>query len=338
MQEKNRKAWDLLYKCVISVLHSSLDESEEYCLTYGKKCATIEKNDPQGRDKMSTKLKTGITNTSYGVYDFEAAIEKISSHGYDCIDYQGFVNVETDFFNLPVLEFEKELKRQRELIERHGLTVSQAHAPWRHPVQDATPEGRAFWTEAMKKAIYGTHVLGSTRFVVHPLMPYFDTGEGKDEVWSLNETFAAELADYAKQYGVTVCVENLPFPAYPLTTVEQVCELVDKLNRENLKVCLDMGHAAIFYGADVGAAVRYIGKRLEAVHVHDNMGKEDQHLIPGDGIIDWDGVASALKEIAFDGVVSLETSAKNAQHPKEEWDMRERRLANLVRDLADKSV
>ena len=165
-----------------------------------------------------------------------------------------------------------------------------------------------------------------------------DTGEGKDEVWSLNETFAAELADYAKQYGVTVCVENLPFPAYPLTTVEQVCELVDKLDRENLKVCLDMGHAAIFYGADVGAAVRYIGKRLEAVHVHDNMGKEDQHLIPGDGIIDWDGVASALKEIAFDGVVSLETSAKNAQHPKEEWDTRERRLANLVRDLADKSV
>ena len=179
-------------------------------------------------------LKTGITNTSYGLYSAERAIEKISEHGYDCIDYQGFVNVETDFFNLPLSEFEEELKKQRAFIENLGLSVSQAHAPWRHPVQDATPEGRAFWTEAMKKSIFGTHVLGCHRFVVHPLMPYYDTAEGAEEVWALNEAFVAELADYAAQYGVTVCVENLPFPKYPLTTVEQVCTLVDKVNRSNL--------------------------------------------------------------------------------------------------------
>ena len=282
-------------------------------------------------------LKTGITNTSYGLYSAERAIEKISEHGYDCIDYQGFVNVETDFFNLPLSEFEEELKKQRAFIENLGLTVSQAHAPWRHPVQDATPEGRAFWTEAMKKSIFGTHVLGCHRFVVHPLMPYYDTAEGAEEVWALNEAFVAELADYAAQYGVTVCVENLPFPKYPLTTVEQVCTLVDKVNRSNLKVCLDVGHAAIFYGADVGAAVRYIGNRLEAVHVHDNMGEQDEHLIPGDGIVDFDGFCAALKEIGFSGVISLETSAKNTGRPEAEWDSRERRLASIAKGFAEKA-
>ena len=287
---------------------------------------------------MNGRLNTGITNTSYGMYDFETALEKISSHGYGCIDYQGFVNVETDFFNLPWDEFEKELKKQRELIESKGLSVSQAHAPWRHPVQDATPEGRAFWTEAMKKSIFGTHILGCHRFVVHPLMPYLDTDKGADEVWALNEVFVATLADYAKQYDVKVCVENLPFPKYPLTTVEQVCELVDKMGRDNLKVCLDTGHAAIFFGSDVASAARYLGKRLEAVHIHDNMGKEDEHLKPSDGIIDWDGFAAALKEIGFSGVASLETSAKNAGHPESEWDGRERKLADWVRNFADKLV
>ena len=282
-------------------------------------------------------LKTGITNTSYGLYGIERAIEKISEHGYDCIDYQGFVNVETDFFNLPLSEFEEELKKQRAFIENSGLSVSQAHAPWRHPVQDATPEGRAFWTEAMKKSIFGTHVLGCHRFVVHPLMPYYDTAEGADEVWALNEVFVTELADYAAQYGVTVCVENLPFPKYPLTTVEQVCTLVDKVNKSNLKVCLDVGHAAIFYGADVGAAVRYIGNRLKAVHVHDNMGEQDEHLIPGDGIVDFDGFCSALKEIGFSGVISLETSAKNTGRPEAEWDSRERRLAAIAKVFAEKA-
>ena len=287
---------------------------------------------------MNGKLKTGITNTSYGVYGFEGAIAKIAKDGYDCIDYQGFVNVETDFFNLPIDEFEKELLRHKELINSHGMVVSQAHAPWRHPVQDATPEGRAFWCEAMKKSIFGTHVLGCHRFVVHPLMPYYDTDKCPEEVWMLNEAFFAELADYAKQYDVNVCVENLPFPKYPLTTVEQVCEIVDKLKRDNLKVCLDTGHAAIFFGSDVGSAVRYIGKRLEAVHIHDNMGKQDEHLIPGDGIIDWDGFTAALKEIGYTGVISLETSPKHTQHPESEWEERELALSNLARDFANRSI
>ena len=287
---------------------------------------------------MQKRLKTGITNTSYGVYGFEGAIDKISSQGYDCIDYQGFVDIESDFFRSTFPAFVKTLKEHRDYIESRGLTVSQAHAPWRHPVRDRDPHERMLWAEAMKKSIYGTYLLGATRFIVHPLMPYLDTAEGKDEVWALNEVFIAELADYAKPFGVTICVENLPFPDYPLATVEQVCELVDKLDRPNLKVCLDAGHASIFFGSDVGAAIRYIGKRLEAVHIHDNMGKEDEHLIPGEGIIDWDGYCAALAEIGYEGVISLETSPKHGKHPKEEWEAREVALAKIARNIADKSV
>ena len=279
------------------------------------------------------RLKIGITNTSYGVHGTHAALKLISKHGYDCIDYQGFVNIETDFFNLPHPEFEAELLRQKKEIISHGLTVSQAHAPWRTP-KDNDPEERKRWLEAMKKAIYGTHVLGCHRFVVHPLLPYMDTGEHPEEVWEMNLEFIGTLADFAKEYGVTVCVENLPFPLYPLASAEAVCELVDRLGRDNLRVCLDTGHAAIFCGSDISGAVRHIGKRLEAVHIHDNMGKEDEHLIPGDGIIDWCRFGTALREIGFDGVVSLETSAKCHLHPESEWEERELALADIARDIA----
>ena len=285
---------------------------------------------------MGKRLNIGITNTSYGVYGFEGAIERIGSQGYDHIDYQGFVDIETDFFNLPIDAFTEELLRHKALISSHGMTVSQAHAPWRTP-KDNDPKERIRWLAAMKKAIYGTSVLGAHRFIVHPLMPYFDTAEGAEEVWQMNEAFIAELADYAKSYGVNVCVENLPFPVYPLASVEAVCELVDKLDRDNLKVCLDTGHASIFFGSDIAPAVRYIGKRLEAVHIHDNMGKEDEHLIPGDGIIDWDSFAAALKEIGFGKVASLETSPKHTKHPKEEWEAREIALVKIIEDIATKA-
>ena len=62
------------------------------------------------------RLKIGITNTSYGVYGFEGAIERIGHQGYDCIDYQGFVDIESAFFKLPEEEFAAEISRQRALI------------------------------------------------------------------------------------------------------------------------------------------------------------------------------------------------------------------------------
>ena len=282
------------------------------------------------------RLKIGITNTSYGVYGFEGAIEKIGAQGYDCIDYQGFVDIESDFFKLPEEEFTAELLRHKALIASHGMEVSQAHAPWRTP-KDGDPEERKRWLEAMKKSIRGTKTLGCHRFVVHPLFPYMESAEHPEEVWAMNEEFIGALADYAKDYGVTVCLENMPFPVFPIATVEHCMDMLDRLGRDNLRICIDTGHAAIFKGSDVASAVRLVGDRLEAVHIHDNMGKEDEHLIPGDGIINWDDFAAALKEIGFGKVISLETSPKHGKYPREEWEAREIALVNIAKNLAEKA-
>ena len=286
---------------------------------------------------MQNRLKIGITNSSYGVYTLDEAIERISAQGYDCIDYQGFVNVESDFFKLPEEEFIAELKRQKALFSSHGLDVSQAHAPWRTP-KDGDPEERKRWILAMEKSIRGAAVLDCKRFIVHPLMPYMDTAEHPEEVWAMNEEFLGNLADYAKGYGITVCFENMPFTVFPIATVDHCLEMLNRLGRDNLKICLDTGHAAIFEGSDLSGLVRKIGSRLEAVHIHDNMGKEDEHLIPGDGIIDWDAFTGALKEIGFNKVFSLETSPKHRQYPKEAWEERELALAKLALSLAEKAI
>ena len=282
------------------------------------------------------RLRIGITNTSYGVYGFEEAISRIASQGYDCIDYQGFVDIESDFFKLPEEEFMAEISRQMSQIHAHGMEISQAHAPWRTP-RDGDPEERKRWLEAMKKAIRGTKAMGCHRFVVHPLFPYMDTAEHPEEVWAMTEEFIGTLADYAKEYGVTVCLENMPFPVFPIATVEHCMDMLDRLGRDNLKICIDTGHASIFKGSDVASAVRLVADRLEAVHIHDNMGKEDEHLIPGDGIINWDDFAAALKEIGFDKVISLETSPKHTKHPRCEWEAREMNLVNIAKDIATKA-
>ena len=251
------------------------------------------------------RLKIGITNSSYGVYEFKEAIKKIGEQGYDCIDYQGFVDIETEFFRLPEKEFMKVLAEQKALFSSHGLEVSQAHAPWRTP-KDGDPEERQKWLTAMKKAIRGTNALECHRFVVHPLFPYMETDEHPDEVWKMNEEVLATLADYAKEYGVTVCLENMPFENHPIHSTEQILALVRDVDHPNLKVCFDTGHANCT-GENVANSVRLLGRDLlKIIHVHDNYGESDLHNAPYDGTVDWSEFIEALYEIGYGGVMNLE--------------------------------
>ena len=49
-----------------------------------------------------------------------------------------------------------------------------------------------------------------------------------------------------------------------------------------------------------------IGNRLKVLHVHDNHGRQYEHLAPFFGSIDWKDFSDALREVGFDGVLSLE--------------------------------
>jgi len=60
---------------------------------------------------------------------------------------------------------------------------------------------------------------------------------------------------------------------------------------------LDTGHAYL-NGWDMPEVVQRLGLRLEAVHLHDNLGVLDDHLPIGRGSIDWSPVFSAIRKFA----------------------------------------
>ena len=71
----------------------------------------------------------------------------------------------------------------------------------------------------------------------------------------------------------------------PLARTVDVADFVRKINHKNFKMCLDTGHTLVC-GEEIGEAVRYIGADLLcALHVHDNYGTDDLHLLPGEGIM-----------------------------------------------------
>ncbi len=284
-------------------------------------------------------MRIGIGSWAYLRYGLEEGARRAREHGFDCFDYSNFIHTDTDFFNLPEIEFEKELKRQRTLIEAEGIRVNQAHAPWEMPVRCATPAERAIKLEKASKAVRGTAYIGATDFVIHAIMPFGENSPENPELMrDLNAEFMGKLAEVAKEYGVKhINIENLPFPLLPINHTSQCLDFAKRMNKETnsdiFRVCLDTGHSN-FCGESPADAVRTLGSYLGALHVHDNDGTADSHRIPGNGTIDWEDFSDALAEINYGGVLNFETAVSDDVPIGPERDRQERELALIGHKLA----
>ena len=243
------------------------------------------------------------------------------------------VYTENSLFVLDEEKFRSELVKYREMVKNAGLVVGQCHGPWRYPPRDATEEERSERFSAMTKALRGAAYLGAPIFVIHPIMPCgANSSENPEMVLKINREYYTRLADVAQRLGIVIGFENMPFPDFPLASVRAITDFVRELNHPNFKVCLDTGHA-IVTGEDLGEAVRYIGKDLlVALHIHDNDGEGDKHWLPGQGIGNFGGFANALREIGFDGIMSIETGV-DIRLADDEWEEKSIQLANYIRSL-----
>jgi len=61
-------------------------------------------------------------------------------------------------------------------------------------------------------------------------------------------------------------------------------------------------------GEPIAQVVQTLGDRIFHIHVDDNNGLRDQHLIPGDGNFDFASFIAALREVSYDGYLAAELS------------------------------
>jgi sugar phosphate isomerase/epimerase len=110
------------------------------------------------------------------------------------------------------------------------------------------------------------------------------------------------IALYAEQQNVRITLENLGHGYY--REPERLVTVIETLGQENVGLCIDTGHRNL--SGSPAEALRTTGKHLFTVHIHDNDGERDEHLLPGRGNIDWPGVMQTLHEINYPGVFMYE--------------------------------
>jgi len=127
-----------------------------------------------------------------------------------------------------------------------------------------------------------------------------------------------EIVNQAKKYKVDVMLENVPF-SNGIHNIDEFKYIID--NVATLFVHLDIPHA--FTSGGMAAVVDYINTfkdKIIHIHWHDNHGKRDEHLPIGEVFIDHQKAVKALKDIGYDGTITLEVFTVDSNDAKSSTD------------------
>jgi sugar phosphate isomerase/epimerase len=121
-------------------------------------------------------------------------------------------------------------------------------------------------------------------------------------------TSLRDLVTLAEDEEIVLAIEN----AYePDATVLQ--EVMDAIGSPWLRFCVDLGHAACFSRMAPEEWIHAFKDHLISLHVHDNEGMEDDHLACGRGVVGYDQVFQAVKEIDASCNITLEVGEDDLQ-------------------------
>lgn len=254
-------------------------------------------------------MKIGIGAGSYDRFGKEKYV-KIREHGFECVDYN-MMGMDNFPYCDSLEETKHKLTAEKELADASNIEIYQVHGPWHWPPDDSTKELRDLKLERVKRSIWATAVLGCKNWVLHPIMPYGISEKGTDNqqyTWDINLEFMSNAVKIAKEYDITICLENMPMRDFSLATPYEIQSFVKQMNDDHFKICLDTGHVATFPDLSVSQAVRDLGNDIRAFHIHDSFPDRDLHLLPYFGTINWEDFKQALIDINYSGGLCLETA------------------------------
>jgi D-psicose/D-tagatose/L-ribulose 3-epimerase len=169
-----------------------------------------------------------------------------------------------------------------------------------------TPEEQKMAMDYCKTLIDQMVVIGCPSLIgpVYSVVGKADAVEPakQKEEWALVVKNLKELAKYAQEKGVQICIEPLNrFETDFLNTVEQALKLVKDVGSKVVKIHLDTFHMNIEQ-KNQADSIRKAGKLLAHFHACGS-----DRGTPGNDHIDWKPIARALKDIKYQGDVVIES-------------------------------
>jgi D-psicose/D-tagatose/L-ribulose 3-epimerase len=146
--------------------------------------------------------------------------------------------------------------------------------------------------------------------------------------WAVEQGRA--IGDYAASLGLEVAIELEPFKLSIVNHADKMVDYLDQVNHTAVKANLDISH--LHLSNSPPASIHNLKGRIAHVHVSDCDGLKHGDLPPGRGVVDFAPYFKEVKNVGFDGTISIELEYSPEPSQIVEW-VREAytATANLMR-------
>ncbi len=236
-------------------------------------------------------MKTGYRTSPYAKHDILSALRLIAEAGYEgvelCLENPDCRVEKMDAANVA---------RISDGLARLGLGL--ASLSW-HCNYIADDQG----FEGLKRAIPITRAFNGDILIL-------STGPIADKAaqWKTLVSRTRELLKIADDHAVTLAMEAEP--KFVCETTDDAIRLAAETGSARMAANLDIGHAHIT-DASIAESIRKLGRLLVHAHIEDIKDKVHKHLPPGEGDIDFEAVAAALREVKYDGYLVADLFASD---------------------------
>ena len=276
-------------------------------------------------------MKLATTTGDFGSYsDSQAfALEHIRKAGFRYADY----NFGMDLSRANGVYSENHEAYFDEIAntaEKLGIKLIQSHAPMGKPLAD----GGKLLGETLR-CVDACGAWGIPNLVVHSGYVH---GLSPEETFARNKEFFMPLLERAEKYGVNILVENFNKMCvnglYWIDNAPDLLRMVETVNHPLFHAVWDTGHANM-QEMPQDEALRILGSHVRALHVQDNMGNADSHLVPFLGTMNMDAVMSGLMDIGYNGYFTFEVGGFFLPADKRRAFERNTSLASAPIELRD---
>ena len=183
-----------------------------------------------------------------------------------------------------------------------GIKLIQAHSPMGTPLAD---EDGHFLTDTIR-CVDACGAWGIPNLVIHS---GYTHGLSMEQTFAANKRFFAPILERAELYGVNILVENFNKMhvdgLYWIDNATDLLGLIDYVDHPLFHAVWDAGHANL-QEMPQDEELRLLGSHVRALHIQDNRGDSDTHLLPFLGTMSMDALMNGLRDIGYNGYFTFE--------------------------------
>ena len=171
-------------------------------------------------------------------------------------------------------------------VQAVGLKVETLHLPYKASVGVVKNPFlvNCLWEGGQQNKIFKAMLLQNVAFArkngIKTLVMHVTAGDNPPPFSEEGVDFIDVLVNECGRYGIVLCLENI-------RRLDYIAQLFECIRSPYLKFCFDTGHANCMTKNLNFFPWETFGQYLYCLHISDNNGVSDEHLIPFSGNIDW---------------------------------------------------